>query len=357
MLVSAVPQCESAVSTYKIPPSQASLPSPDPTPLGHHGAQSWVPCALGTTSYFIHGSVFMSKTLSQFVPWVGPFSICLWHSTPFISFTVLVTDWSVALFTFHSLPHWNISPIWTANVPALLAGSFCSRCLHPATLYLAKAAFSQHHQEVKISQFHPVPVAVVVKFGDGVGRLFFRGLGPRADLGSLEGEAHRKYHQNLRTPVLSVQTPARRQAVDPAIYTPTRWKARPVSTVQTQNVKARLGTSIFLLSLVSHPPPETGIASSQLSREFLLPSITTCHQLSPGQPTLAPSTLGFTCSSCDFHGLPCSSDSKECASNAGRSGLIPGSALQCSGLENSKDRGAWRATVHGVARSWTRLSG
>ena len=25
-------------------------------------------------------------------------------------------------------------------------------------------------------------------------------------------------------------------------------------------------------------------------------------------------------------------------------------------LENPMDRGAWRATVHGVAKSWTRLS-
>ena len=46
-------------------------------------------------------------------------------------------------------------------------------------------------------------------------------------------------------------------------------------------------------------------------------------------------------------------------------GLIPGSGrspgegngylLQYSCLENSIDRGAWWATVHGVAKSWTRL--
>ena len=30
--------------------------------------------------------------------------------------------------------------------------------------------------------------------------------------------------------------------------------------------------------------------------------------------------------------------------------------LQYSGLENSMDRGAWWAIVHGVAKSWTRLS-
>ena len=30
--------------------------------------------------------------------------------------------------------------------------------------------------------------------------------------------------------------------------------------------------------------------------------------------------------------------------------------LQYSYLENSMDRGAWQATVHGRAKSWTRLS-
>ena len=33
-----------------------------------------------------------------------------------------------------------------------------------------------------------------------------------------------------------------------------------------------------------------------------------------------------------------------------------GSPLQCSCLENPMDGGAWWAAVHGVARSWTRLS-
>ena len=52
--------------------------------------------------------------------------------------------------------------------------------------------------------------------------------------------------------------------------------------------------------------------------------------------------------------------------NAGRTGWIPGSErspgggdgnpLQYSCLENPMDRGAWQATVHAVARSWTWLS-
>ena len=58
---------------------------------------------------------------------------------------------------------------------------------------------------------------------------------------------------------------------------------------------------------------------------------------------------------------PGGSDSKESACNAGDVGSIPGSGrsreegngdpLQCSCLENSMDRGAWRATVHGVSKS------
>ena len=60
------------------------------------------------------------------------------------------------------------------------------------------------------------------------------------------------------------------------------------------------------------------------------------------------------------------SDGKESTCNAGDLGLIPGLGrspgegkgypLQYSGLENSMNRGDWQPTVHGVAKSWTRLS-
>ena len=60
------------------------------------------------------------------------------------------------------------------------------------------------------------------------------------------------------------------------------------------------------------------------------------------------------------------SDSKESAFDAGDLGSIAGSGrspgegngnpLQYSCLEDSMDRGAWRAIVHGFARSQTRLS-
>ena len=62
-------------------------------------------------------------------------------------------------------------------------------------------------------------------------------------------------------------------------------------------------------------------------------------------------------------GIPGGSDNKESAYNAGDPGSIPGSGrspgegngypLQYSCLENPMDRGAWRATVHGVAKSQT----
>ena len=63
-------------------------------------------------------------------------------------------------------------------------------------------------------------------------------------------------------------------------------------------------------------------------------------------------------------GLSGGSESKESACNVGFLGLIPGLGrapgeghpLQYSGLDNSMDRGAWKATVHGVAKSWTWLS-
>ena len=57
---------------------------------------------------------------------------------------------------------------------------------------------------------------------------------------------------------------------------------------------------------------------------------------------------------------------KESACNAGDAGSVPqsgrypeeenGNSLQYSCLGNPMDRGAWQATVHGVAKSQARLS-
>ena len=65
-------------------------------------------------------------------------------------------------------------------------------------------------------------------------------------------------------------------------------------------------------------------------------------------------------------GFPGGSDGKESACNTGDLGSIPGSVrspggghgnqLQYSYLENPMDRGVWQATVHGAAKSQTRLS-
>ena len=63
--------------------------------------------------------------------------------------------------------------------------------------------------------------------------------------------------------------------------------------------------------------------------------------------------------------VPGGSAVKNPPANAGDSGSIPGSVrspggghgnpLQYSCPENPMDRGAWQTTVHGVAKSWTRL--
>ena len=62
-------------------------------------------------------------------------------------------------------------------------------------------------------------------------------------------------------------------------------------------------------------------------------------------------------------GFPRGSNGKESARNAGDLGSSPGSgrsrggghsnSLQYSCLENPTDRGAWQATVHGIARNLT----
>ena len=76
--------------------------------------------------------------------------------------------------------------------------------------------------------------------------------------------------------------------------------------------------------------------------------------------------VGFKCTySCP--GIPGGSDGKESAHSVGDSGSfdpwvgkIPGEGngktLQYSCLKNSMDRGAWQATVCGVAKSQTQLN-
>ena len=56
-----------------------------------------------------------------------------------------------------------------------------------------------------------------------------------------------------------------------------------------------------------------------------------------------PASIGDTGDTCSIPGL-------------GRSpGGGNGDLLQYFGLENSMDSGVWRATIHGVTKSWTQL--
>ena len=74
----------------------------------------------------------------------------------------------------------------------------------------------------------------------------------------------------------------------------------------------------------------------------------------------------FWCYFCRSQGFPGGSEVKASACNVGDLGSIPGlrrspgegngNPLQYSCLANPMDRGAWWATLHRVAKSWTRLS-
>ena len=94
-------------------------------------------------------------------------------------------------------------------------------------------------------------------------------------------------------------------------------------------------------------------------------SVSSPNDTSPTLITLSRSDLLHIFLSCP---LCCviSQDGKESACNAGDPGLIPGQGrypgkgygypLQCSCLEKSIDRGAWRNTVHGITKNQTRLN-
>ena len=74
----------------------------------------------------------------------------------------------------------------------------------------------------------------------------------------------------------------------------------------------------------------------------------------------------MSCKDILFYRASLRAHSKESAYSAGDLGLISesgrssvegnGNPLQYSGLENPTDRGTWRATVHGVIESRTRLN-
>ena len=109
---------------------------------------------------------------------------------------------------------------------------------------------------------------------------------------------------------------------------------------------------IHISSMLTPPYP----GHSSLSSKTLMPK---------AQPLCTGATLNLGDKSFGWskRGSPGGSVSKESACNAGDLGSIPGvgrsleeEILQYSCLENSMDREAWWAAVHGVTKSQTRLS-
>ena len=81
-------------------------------------------------------------------------------------------------------------------------------------------------------------------------------------------------------------------------------------------------------------------------------------------PNILVLVIHFTSKLSPLEGFPGDSDGKESTCNVGDLGSIPGlgrspgerNPLQYSCLENSMDKGDWKATAKGVAKSQTRLS-
>ena len=102
-------------------------------------------------------------------------------------------------------------------------------------------------------------------------------------------------------------------------------------------------------------PPHWGLEFQRMDfrgTEILRPQQTADrHGILTNRSECVPINLGF----------PGGSDHKESACNVGDLGSVPGSGrssgggrgnpLQYSNLENPADRGAWRATVHAVAKN------
>ena len=145
--------------------------------------------------------------------------------------------------------------------------------------------------------------------------------------------------------------------------------SRPASFSGWLEVPWSAGPRVFsFASLLSFPR----VAPSRLSTgccccksSFLIWALLFLAVAVPKKISCPPSPLE-NCSCLLLMGFSGGSDSKEPACNAGYPGSFPGLGrspgegncypLQYSGLENSMDRGAWGAIVHGVAMSWTQLS-
>ena len=126
--------------------------------------------------------------------------------------------------------------------------------------------------------------------------------------------------------------------------TPSRFCIHYVSKSGRPSSSLRTGKSQSLSQLPRRVPPENVLTIRQLHSSLFL--VRSC---------LKSCMLGL-----------CSSNGKESACHAGDQGSISGlgsssgegngNPLQYSCLENSMYREAWWARIHGVAKSWTRLS-
>ena len=111
-----LPWCKSPIIIHTSTLSWASLPSPYPTPLGHHRAPGWAPCVIELLliSYFIYGSVYMLMLLSAFVPFfpsltmsISPFSISASSLLP----CKWVHQYHFSRFPIYQRRQWHPTPV------------------------------------------------------------------------------------------------------------------------------------------------------------------------------------------------------------------------------------------------------
>ena len=132
------------------------------------------------------------------------------------------------------------------------------------------------------------------------------------------------------------------------------WWSSPLDWLKRREPQDQISnlTPLFC-SLVSFPPQNMNVFYSESIQNKIK------------GPIIKNINRNYFSTSLHKGGFPPSSVSKESACNAADPGLMHGSGrspgegnrhpLQYSCLENPMHRGAWRATVHGIAKSWTWL--
>ena len=130
-----------------------------------------------------------------------------------------------------------------------------------------------------------------------------------------------------------------------------------------QTVK-RLPTmqEIWIQSLGQEDPLEKEMATHSSTLAWKIPwmeepgRLHTVHGITKSQTRLSNQNIRASQVVLMVKNLPANAGDMSLTSGSGRSpGGGHGNLLQYSYLENSMDRGAWWATVHGAAKSWTQL--